>query len=268
MARTELAKKAEPPSRLALVIPKDLVHLDAPALREELTRALAVTADNLRRLAAIVYLLEERGEDLGEIRIGLLDYLRRIAHGQVLPETVVRFGEWPRLMRIAAALPLPDQQRLATGAPVVLVVRREAGAFDRREVDPLQLTGRQLTQVFGPDGLRDEPAQCLLLEDRGLPAKKTATRTPTRFGHCTADVKKGGIRVGKHFVSVADTLSALSALAPSGPVDEDTPSDATVAVKLTEIQQASLKICAARGGTNVQSLVRRALNAAGLFGQE
>jgi hypothetical protein len=51
----------------------DLGRLDVTQLREELAKSLHVTAAHLRRLAVIVRLLEERGKELADLRIGLYD---------------------------------------------------------------------------------------------------------------------------------------------------------------------------------------------------
>src|SRR5271157_1277362 len=102
----------------------ELARLETIQLRQELTQSLHVTAAHLRRLAIIVRLLEERGEDLTDLRIGLLPYLRQIALGQILPEVIVRFAESPWMIRLVGSLPLPDQKRLSDGDRVTLVVPR------------------------------------------------------------------------------------------------------------------------------------------------
>src|SRR5262245_11330835 len=119
--------------------------LDTESLRAELARCMSDTASHLLRLAAIVRVLEERGEDLSDLKIGMVRHLRRIAYGQILPEVVVRFGSSAMLIDKIGSLPLPDQRRIASGEPVKMLV----GGGDYRMVDPLNMTQRQVHQAFG-----------------------------------------------------------------------------------------------------------------------
>lgn len=68
-------------------------------LRERLAQILARTAEDLIEMARIVRELESRGEDLSGLRLGMIDYLRRIAAGQLLPGLVVRLSGQPRRRR-------------------------------------------------------------------------------------------------------------------------------------------------------------------------
>lgn len=246
--------------------PEDLTSLDSEGLRRELSRSLGMTAEHLMRLAWIVRLLEERGEDLSDLRIGLLTYLRKIAHGQLVPEAIVRFGESPLVLQQVASLPLPDQLKLAAGDPVTLIVRGADGHWDHRLADPLRLTREQSSQVFGKGRIRDESEQILILESRGKP-KEPQERPKT--GRVKVDAKRGGIRIGSQFAPVADVVAALAALSGFGSDEDDVDIDeeeVPCTVKLTTKQHTSLKLAAARGRTDMSVLVRRALAAAGLFG--
>lgn len=161
-----------------------LLALDDAALQQELIDGLRLTAASLMRLACIVRILEERGKDLSDLRIGLLSYLRKIAYGQVLAEVVVRFAEHPDLMRRVSQLPIPDQERLASGEPIQLAVWRVGGGTDHRMVDPLSLTKKQIGQVFGPARLRPLHEQIVRME-----AKRPAPpREPTN-GHTSSIVR-------------------------------------------------------------------------------
>lgn len=85
-------------------------------LREELGKLLGFTADNLLRLAIIVNELETRGEDLSELKLGLLPLLRKIAAGELLPELVAMYAGRPKLLGIIATkLSRQDQMRAVAG---------------------------------------------------------------------------------------------------------------------------------------------------------
>jgi hypothetical protein len=242
---------------------REIAALSTEELRAELAQGLRLTAQYLLRLALIVRTLEERGEDLSELRVGLIGYLRKIAYGQVLPEVVVRFAEYPLLIRRISALPLPEQQRLAEGEPIKVFLRRDDGEIDHRLADPLKLTSGQVIQVFAADHVRDQQEQLLLLEDRrNRPAKKQG-RVSSRV---RADRERGGILVGRAFVAAADALAALADLHPEiGPLDgEDGP---TVPVRLSTEVHHRLKVLAAQQGRSMGELIRWAMRAVGLLGQ-
>lgn len=234
-----------------------LATLSTPQLRTELADALGATAAQLARLACIVRLLEDRGEDLSTIRLGpMLTYLRRIAHGQLLPEVVVRFSSARLAMGKVSALALPDQRRLADGGGVELVVRRENG-FDRRMADPAALSGAQLHQVFADGKIRSESEQIVYLEGR-----ERESRPLPQVGKARADRARGGLLVGRIFVSQGDILAALSQLRDD---ESSGPEEQKLVVNLNEVEHRRIKVAAARGNTSMSDLARNALRAAGLI---
>src|SRR5690606_35817556 len=143
----------------------DLTSETTDSLKSRLTSLLAQTADDLRQMAAIVAELERRGEDMQELRIGIVDHLRRIAAGQLLPEIVVKFSGFPMMLRIAARLPIPDQQRLVADEPLDMAVWR-GEQIEWRKVDPLALTTEQIRVVFADDRIRSQQEQVSILEQR------------------------------------------------------------------------------------------------------
>lgn len=102
--------------------PTKLAELQAEAsrqsteeLKQELSQLLGITADKLVRLAVIVTELESRGEDLRDLRMGILPILRKIGLGQLLPDLVVMLSGKPALLNKAAKLPLDRQKRIVDG---------------------------------------------------------------------------------------------------------------------------------------------------------
>lgn len=238
----------------------DLAALPTDALRAELAQQMTVTAQHLQRLASIVAELERRGEDLSELKVGMLGYLRRIAAGQLHPDAVVRYLDYPMLLNRVATLPVTDQERLATGEPIKLVVWRE-GKTETRMMDPIKLTRDQVSQVFGPGAIRDEVGQIAVLESRFARPEQHAK--PTTTGKCRADRKTGTVRVGRYVVPASDLVAALADLRDEG---EDTAdADKTIPVMLTETQHRKLRVRAAEGGKSMADLVRTALRASGLI---
>lgn len=232
-------------------------------LRDELVAALKITAESLSRLALIVQTLEERGDDLSGLRIPLLDHLRRIAHGQVLPELVVRFAGKSMLLHRVSLLPMPDQQRLANGGTVELVVRRDSPdgentSFDKRQADPQRMTPKQVCQVFANDHIRGEGEQILLLEDKRSPTKSASPR-----GKVRTDKQRGGLLVGRVFVTHAEVLEGLSMLRDKS--ESQSGKTKTLVVTLAEEEHRQIKVRADQSGVSMTDLVRRALQVAGLI---
>jgi len=247
--------------------PAELVQMSTDKLRAALTAALARTVAQLTKLAWIVRILEERGEDLTDLRLGLMPYLRQIAYGQVLPEVVVRYAEHHALIRAISALPLPDQERLAKGEHVQLAVRRPDGTADHRMVDPLHLVRDQVSRVFARGRLRTLEEQIVLLE--AAPAKPAAGTAPTTVSGVHVDRKRRGLRIGRKFVAVAAVTEALALL--SGPADPAPESDdddgrtVQFGFMLTEAEYDRIREAAHQGRTKMSTLTRQALRAAGLI---
>jgi hypothetical protein len=238
-----------------------LAALSTDELRDELTRSLSLTAQHLSRLALVVRLLEERGEDLSDLRIGLLGYLRQIAYGQIVPEIVVRYAETPSLLRRIASLPIPDQRRLASGDTIEVVVRRDDGSFDRRRVDPLFLGRSQLRQVFDSGRIRDEAEQINMIESSPKSKEKPKSQ---KIGRLRTDPKRGGIVVGRTFVPAADVAKALASLHPGAPEDiDDEP--VSVSIRLSPIESKRFRMQAARSNISAPLLAYRAVMAMGLL---
>lgn len=238
----------------------ELASLTSEQLREQLTVSLNVTAQQLLRMAAIVRILEERGEDLTEFRGALPSYLRRIAYGQMLAEVVVRFADSQSLVKRISQLPLPDQRRLAAGEPVEVAVLTEHGT-DKRLVDPMSLRGPLLAQVFAADHIRPLPEQVIILEARRLSPPKPAR--PKR-SHVRGDRELGGIFVGRAFARQEEVLDALAQLKPPPEPDDGSGGSVPITVHISAADHRAMKVRAAQSGCTLQDLYRRALAAAGL----
>jgi hypothetical protein len=232
-------------------------------LKSELAKALSLSALALLRLATIVRILEERGEDLSDLKIGLLGHLRKIAYGQLLPEIVVRFVSTPSMMKKIAELPIPDQAHLAEGGKVKLVIKGPHG-WTNRMADPLLMPYELFRQVFGPRGIRDEAEQILVLEAK---SNEKPTPEPTVIpNRVKADRKKGGIRIGNTFVTAAEVTRAMADLYESKTGGEaEANLTQKVSARVSEGELEKLSQAASNGNTRVTTLVRRALIAYGLI---
>lgn len=103
------------PSERRLTLKEELESLTTERLKYELSSLLGLTAQNLLRLAMVVAVLEDRGEDLSAIKGGFLDLLRKIACGELLPDLVIFFASQPEKLRKASGLPTEQQQEIVNG---------------------------------------------------------------------------------------------------------------------------------------------------------
>lgn len=104
-------------------ITAQLRELTTEQLRQDLADRLGLTAESLLRTACLVAILEERGEDLSGLKIGIVHHLRRIAQGELLPEIVVRFAGNARSICQIGELPVAQQQRILDGTDPVPILR-------------------------------------------------------------------------------------------------------------------------------------------------
>ena len=248
----------------------ELAGLSTDQLKVELARVLRITAESLVRLALVVKTLEDRGEDLSDIRVGLLPYLRLIAAGQLLPEVVVRFAGAPALIRVIGALPVQDQRRLAAGEPIPLYLRRGDGTVEHRLADPLAMTRDQVQQAFARDHIRDQAEQILVLESRLTRPAKTVRESDKRIGNIRVDRGRGGIVVRRTLIPLADLLEAVAELRGLPPENDDGAEWTTVPVRMTFEEHRRLKMLAAERGAQgtIQGTIRDALWASGVLSKE
>ena len=229
-------------------------------LRRLLADSLRLTAERLVFLGAIVQELERRGEDLANLKLGMMRWLRGIASGQLLPEIVVRYSGKQRLLERIAALPVEQQRVLVENPTVPLVVGSAT-----KHVDALAIPYQAIDQVFGDGTLHDAESQQIYLASR-RPRKSKQNAPAAKRLRCYPDRENDGIRVGKSFVPKAEVVLALAALAGSLP--EITPHDKdyeTATVKLRPEEKGKLKILEKNTQLSEWQLIRQALRACGLI---
>ena len=148
-------------------------------LRRALAQAIGITAKTLAYLAEIWRELERRGEDLSDLRSGLMLYLPLVASGRLEPELVVRCAGQTMLLRAASELPL-DQQRelLRTGAQIATT------DADRQSVvvhKPLErLSAAEVRRLFSMGRVRAAQEQMQMLAPvTGSRASKSVAITVT-----------------------------------------------------------------------------------------
>lgn len=178
-------------------------------LKEELAKGLSLTAKNIVVLAKIVKRLETRGEDLSDLKIGIINYLRKIAQGQLCADVLVRFAGRPSLIDAISRLPMDDQVKLAKGEQVKIAVYGQDGFLTHRMADPLIMPPDQFRQAFASDHIRGEAEQVLVLDQRRTRKMKKPLE---QIGFLSIDKERGGVSVGKRFISLHDLVAAVKEL--------------------------------------------------------
>ena len=178
----------------------DLVQVPTEALRARLAEAIGVTVRTLSYLAAVWNELERRGEDLSDLRGGLMTYLPMIAAGRLDPEIVVRCAGQVTLLKAAAGVPVKIQRQLIERG--ARVVELDAGVVVERVVPVDELTVVQVRRVFASDGLRLPAEQARILSGPPQRASGRAGKTKvtvyfSKAEHETvrARAREAGLRV-------------------------------------------------------------------------
>lgn len=176
--------------------------VDVQKLTEMLHETLSITINSVVRLAAIVKRLEELGAEVS-LASPILPYIRRIAHGQILPELFVSLQGDQALLDKAATLAIPDQRRFAENKPLKVM----ALGGNHRMVPAQLLTRREIRQVFGRGKLRTDTEQIGWLNDDAIKKLPSA-----HASEVVLDKRRGGILVNGTFVSATDLAHYLSEL--------------------------------------------------------
>jgi hypothetical protein len=134
-------------------------------LREELGRAFKVTVQQIIRIAAIIRVLEDRGEKFDDTKSVLMTCLRKIAAGELMPQVLMSFNGSPSLLGCAMSLPIDDQKRLSDSSPLTVMELNGDEAI-KHSVLPSKLTRRQVEQVFASDHIRSGAEQVKWLREQ------------------------------------------------------------------------------------------------------
>ena len=236
-----------------LVVPSryQLDQMTTQQLRGELARSLTISAQHLAYLAAVWAALEERGEDLSDLRIGLAVYLPQIAAGRLEAEAVLRFAGQPTVLRSMAGLPLDRQRELAKGAPVPVLSINAQGGYETVELPAYTLTAAQARMVFDGDKMRSVPEQRAILEAARV-SKARRTR-PGPDNRVRFDAEADLVRIGRASATVGEVVAAIAG-APA--IDDLSELSASALTKLTESEHRMLKRRAAESGLSLQEFAR------------
>lgn len=188
-------------SALAVHVEK-FSSMSTEELKDELKRHWEVGVDRIIRVSAIIRILEDRGEDLSDVRNGMLHYFRKVAFAQLLPAVIEKFVGQPLLLNRAAAMPISDQERLIADSPLKLM-SIENGKTDHRMVEPTKLRAAEIRQIFARDHLRDEGEQVSWLRE-----KRVASRVAS--SEVEVDTKRKELVVGGVRITLSELITYLA----------------------------------------------------------
>lgn len=237
--------------------PTELGNLSTQALRAELAQSLTMSARHLAYLAMIWRELENRGEDLSDLRTGLAVYLPQIAAGHLEAEAVIRYAGHPMLLRNIATLPIEQQRRLLAGETVPVLTVGSSGEYEQAALPAHTLTPAQARMVFGDGKIRSVSEQQAILDSQRVTAKRRSRPGPD--GRVRYDPKTDLIRVGRATATVGEVLSVITSQHAPDAVSADETATAVAMIKFTDQEHRQLKIRAAEAGLSIQEFARRVL---------
>ena len=166
--------------------------------------------DQVLHLAACVYVMDEEGESLEEIRgkygSKLIDRLRLVAHGKMDP---VAFRRWqferPSILDAIRGLPTPDQQLLGNGGKVEVLTADGQTLLMAPDHD-----GFPLAQVFAADHIRTPAEQRVWQERERL--RKARKPAPVTASGLRPDPERDGATIGRYFIPREDMRAVLRVL--------------------------------------------------------
>lgn len=171
-------------------------------LKSELAKTLTVTAEYLMYIAAIWRELESRGEDLSELRHGMMTYIPLIATNQLDARLVVNYAGQKTLLSSMAKLPLKEQQKLAEKGTLDVVILGDDNQQLIKEVKISDLTASQVYQAIGDGKIKTPEQQYQILLVRN---KMRSKSKPKKTYRLTQNLKIDGknlVIAGKHAVSI------------------------------------------------------------------
>ncbi len=229
-------------------------------LRQEIARGLSLVAENLVRLAAVWQELERRGEDLSDLRRGIVRFLPAIACGELAAETVVAFSMRPSLIDLLRGVPLSEQKRLAGGGTVEVIDPSNPTTVQNLSLQSLTATA---ARVVIADGRVRTPAEQRVVF-RAKP-RKEHVRESRKF-RPRYDPATGVVTIGRMKIRLSDLLAELSsATGPDHPPADIPEEYDVIRVRLTHEEAKRYRQLCRKVGLPEWEMGRKAMRAFGLI---
>ncbi|QWY83592.1 hypothetical protein [Rhizobium phage RHph_X2_26] len=166
---------------------------------------------SIAKACEIIVELRKRGEIVECTRTGVYRYYREIAAGQLTAAAVVAFCGMPDMLKRLAGQPAAEQDELASGKRVPVVVGVDNGEPVVRELDVIRMSRQQRDCVFTPDAKPVPVAeQAKTVKVREHERAKVGERK--KLVPVKAETGSDSVRVGEHLVPAVRLAEALRAL--------------------------------------------------------
>lgn len=183
-------------------------------LKAELSRTLKVTNEYLVYMALIWNELNNRGEDLSELKSGLFQYIPMIATNQLDASLVVEFAGNKTLLSALSRIDIEKQKEIAVSKKIPFVRLGESNEKIETELNLTTARPREIYQVLGGDtGLRDADQQYLYLKAKNKVQRKPKNISRTTLSNIEFDEKNEYMIIGNdHRVKIEKLLQSLGEL--------------------------------------------------------
>lgn len=217
--------------------------------RAYILRAFSLAAENIHRAARAWAIAEEMGDDLSDLRTGLIAYLPRIGAGLMDARVLTCFSG--KLIAAVSLLPVDEQVRLIQGGTVELVTD------DGRVVaaDPTKLTAPQVARVFDRGCLRSAAAQKAVLASATQQQIKRLSIAYDRANGGRFLVKTPGV----YLLSMH-----LDAMARAAPLKKKNDKMVAVTIQLPEELATTMRVAAQSSGKDIGEAFLQAARLVGM----
>lgn len=193
---------------MTLPASKDFSKFSTADLHAKLARALEATVAGIYEAAGIWSELNRRGETLPRLP-GIMQFLPRVARGELAAETIIAFAGQLTLIGSMAGMPLEEQRKYAGGELVSVATFNDDGKPVAESKPLAALSAREVKLVVDQGQVRPLKAQINSLKHSRTRAVTSPPRTMVTI---QADIAGGVLIVGQARVSPTDLTAALRRL--------------------------------------------------------
>lgn len=194
-------------TELTLMSQQQIYAASIEDLKRELARGLEITAERLRYVAEIWQELHRRGEDLSDLRSGLMEYIPLIATRQVDPNLVIACAGHKTLLSALSRLPIEKQNEIAKSGAVEIAHLNENGEKIVVEKTLANLRADDIYYAFGDGYLRNTSEQIKLRLKHS--AKPKTPKKPRKTSNIRFNNDGATMRIGTNTVNIEQLIETL-----------------------------------------------------------
>lgn len=195
-------------NELMLMSQQQIYNASVEDLKRELARGLEITAERLKYVATIWQELHRRGEDLSDLRSGLMEYIPLIATQQVDPNLVIACAGHKTLLSALSRLPISKQNEIAKNGGVSIAHLDENGEKVIVEKTLANLRVEDIYYAFGDGYVRNASEQIKLRLKHSV--KPKAQKKPRKTSNIRFNDDGATMRIGTNTVSIEQLIETLS----------------------------------------------------------